>query len=356
MKSALNRRRRTLALGAIPVVLTGALVGIDHVPGTDISLTVPYAAEGPGPTVNTLGEVEGVDVVAVEAPQIYDTAGNLNMTTVSVRTNMTLAQAFGRWLFSDDTIVPIETIIPQDMTDEEVEQSNKQAFTESESAATVAAMDYLKLPVKIEIAEVVEGSPAAGEVNKDDIVTAIDGAAVSEPGQVQELIRAKKPGDRVEVSLNRSGQELTRVVTLGSLPEDEEVPFLGLSMLSVPAQDISVDYNLQDIGGPSAGMMFTLAVIDKLSPGELNGGKFVAGTGTIEESGAVGPIGGIQHKVRAAEEAGAQLFLAPADNCAEAVKGGSGNMEIAKVEDLRSATTAMDNFAQGKAVDSCQAS
>lgn len=355
MKSAANRRRRTLVLGAIPVVLTGALVSIDRIPGTDISLTVPYAAEGPGPTVNTLGDVDGVQVVAVKAPHVYDTDGNLNMTTVSVRTNMTLAQAFGRWLFTDDTIVPIETVIPQNMTDEEVEQSNKQAFTESESAATVAAMNYLDLPLKIKVVDVLDGSPASGKIQKDDEVTAIDGEEVTEPGQVQDRIRAKQSGDSVEVSVLRGGKELTSAVTLGSSPADKKVSFLGLSMLSEPAEDITVDYNLQDIGGPSAGMMFTLAVIDKLSPGDLNGGKFVAGTGTIDESGTVGPIGGIEHKVRAAEEAGAQIFLAPADNCAEATKGANGDMVIAKVKSLQDATTAMDNFSQGKPVETCQA-
>ena len=122
MNSPASRRVRTIAWGAIPVVLTGALVSLDHIPGTDVSLTVPYAAEGPGPTVDTLGEVDGTQVVDVQAPKTYDTDGHLNMTTVSVRTNMTLAQALGRWMMTDDTIVPIDTVIPQNMSDKEVEQ------------------------------------------------------------------------------------------------------------------------------------------------------------------------------------------------------------------------------------------
>ena len=139
MNSPENRRLRTLVWGAIPVIVLGGALSIDRIPGTDIALTVPYAAEGPGPTVDTLSEVDGTEVVDVKAPKTYETSGQLNMTTVSVRTNMTLTQALGRWIMTDDTLVPIDTVIPQGQTDEEVNESNEQAFTQSESAATVAA-------------------------------------------------------------------------------------------------------------------------------------------------------------------------------------------------------------------------
>ncbi|MFS0181589.1 PDZ domain-containing protein [Corynebacterium striatum] len=348
-----NRRLRTLAWGAIPVVVLGAALSIDHIPGTDVALTVPYAAEGPGPTVDTLSEVDGTKVVDVTAPKTYETSGQLNMTTVSVRTNMTLAQALGRWIMTDDTLVPIDTVIPQGKTDEEVNESNKQAFTQSEAAATVAAMNYLKVPVKIVVAQVLKDAPATGVVKAEDIITSVDGKDVSEPGQVQELVRSKKPGDRMELGIERKGKKLTEEITLGSHPDDDSVALLGISMTSQPKEDIKVQYNLQDIGGPSAGMMFTLAVIDKLSEGELNGGKFVAGTGMINEDGTVGPIGGIVHKVEASKQAGAELFLAPADNCAEATSRDTGDMVVAKVESIDDAIAAMDNFAHGKKVETC---
>ena len=357
MKSSQNPRSRrlsTLTWGAIPVVLTGALLSVDHIPGTDITLSVPYAAEGPGPTLDTLGEVEGEPVVNVEAPETFQPQGHLNMTTVSVRTNMTLAQALGRWLFTDDTIVPIGSVIPQGKTDEEVQEANQQAFTQSESAATVAAMDYLHKPVRIEVAQVLDDSPAAGALDDADIITAVNGDKVTEPGQVQEKIRALKPGDEVKLGIIRKGEEKTVPVTLGAHPEHDDVALLGILMTSVPTEDITVDYNLQDIGGPSAGMMFTLAVIDKLSDEDLTGGRFVAGTGTIGEDGEVGPIGGIVHKVHAAQEAGAELFLAPADNCAEAVSRGTGDMVVAKVHTLDDAITAMHDFAEGKPVETCE--
>lgn len=336
------------------MVLTGALLSVDHIPGTDITLSVPYAAEGPGPTVDTLGEVEGEPVVNVEAPETFQPEGHLNMTTVSVRTNMTLAQALGRWLFTDDTIVPIENVIPQGKTDEEVQEANQQAFTQSESAATIAAMDYLNKPVRIEVAQVLDDGPASGALDDADIITTVNGDKVAEPGQVQEKIQALQPGDEVELGIVRKGEEKTVRVTLGSHPEQEDVALLGILMTSVPTEDITVDYNLQDIGGPSAGMMFTLAVIDKLSSEDLTGGQFVAGTGTIGEDGEVGPIGGIVHKVSAAQEAGAELFLAPADNCAEAVSRDTGDMVVAKVHTLDDAIEAMHNFSEGKPVEICE--
>ncbi|OFM02752.1 signal protein PDZ [Corynebacterium sp. HMSC071F07] len=353
MNSPENRRLRTLVWGAIPVIVLGGALSIDRIPGTDIALTVPYAAEGPGPTVDTLSEVDGTEVVDVKAPKTYETSGQLNMTTVSVRTNMTLTQALGRWIMTDDTLVPIDTVIPQGQTDEEVNESNEQAFTQSESAATVAAMNYLDVPVKIVVAQVLEDAPAAGVVRADDVITSVDGEKVPQPGQVQDMVRAKKPGDEVELGIERGGKKLQEKVTLAAHPHDDSVALMGISMTSKPKEDIQVDYNLQDIGGPSAGMMFTLAVIDKLSDGELNGGKFVAGTGTISEDGTVGPIGGIVHKVAASKEAGAELFLAPADNCAEATSRDTGDMVVAKVETLDDAIKAMDDFAHGKQVQTC---
>lgn len=353
MKSPLNRRTRTLMLGAVPVILLGGLLSVDHIPGTDIDLTVPYAAEGPGPTVNTLGEVDGTQVVEVTAPQVYPPKGNLNMTTVSVRTNMTLAQALGRWLFTDDTIVPIDTVLPPNKSDEEFEQLNQQAFVQSEAAATVAAMEYLNIPVKIVVADVIDDSAAAGVIRADDEITQVDGTPVSEPGQVQQIVRDHSPGDELSITFIRAGQERTETLTLGQSPQDSRLPMVGISMTSKPKENIEVDYNLQDIGGPSAGMMFTLAVIDKLVPGDLTGGHFIAGTGTIGEDSKVGPIGGIVHKVAAANEAGAELFLAPADNCAEAVSRDHGDMQIARVENLDDAINAIEAFDKNEPFPTC---
>lgn len=352
MDSASSRRLGTVAWGAIPVVVLASLAVMDHVPFTDISLAVPYAAEGPGPMFDTLGQIDGEQVVDIAGAETDDTSGQLNMTTVSVRTNMSLAQAATRWLSTDDTIVPIEQVIPPNVSEEDVQQSNEAAFLSSESSATIAAMRHLGRDVHIVVADTVEGSPAEGTLREGDVITRVDGHDVDQPGQIQELVRAKSPGEEIELTVLR-GQESTDVtVTLGPSDEDPQQAQVGILMTSEPEGDVEVNYNLQDVGGPSAGMMFSLAVIDKLSPGELNGGHVVAGTGTIAESGEVGPIGGIEHKIDAARADGVELFLAPADNCAE-VRGDHGDLVIAAVDTLDDAITAMSDFAAGRDVRTC---
>lgn len=191
-----RRRLSTLLWGAIPVVALGALINLDSVPGTDVSLTVPYAAQGPGPTFNTLGEVDGQDVVAVSGPEVDETEGNLDMTTVSVRTNMTLAQALGRWLFTDDDLIPIEMIFPPDVSPEEVERSNEAAFTSSEAAATVAAMGYLDVDVEIHVVDVVEDSAAEGKCSPTTSSAPSTASPWSNPTRWRRPCRRSAPATR----------------------------------------------------------------------------------------------------------------------------------------------------------------
>lgn len=348
-----QRRWSTIVWGALPVGMLTLALSLDHIPFTDVSLAVPYAAEGPGPTFNTLAEVDGTPVVDIEGAKTDETSGNLNMTTVSVRTNMTLAQALGRWIGTQDTLVPIQQVVPQDVSEEEFQQLNEAAFVASEASATVAAMNFLGKPTTVVVHDVVPDTAAQGVLEPGDVITAVGGREVTEPGEVQDAVLALAPGDSLTVTVDRGGQKRELDVTLGESAHDDGAAQLGILMTSKPAGDVSVSYNLKDIGGPSAGMIFSLAVIDKLSPGELNGGKFVAGTGTIDEDGAVGPIGGITHKIRGAHGAGAELFLAPADNCAEARRVDAGDMVVASVATLDDAVQAMSDYSAGREVRTC---
>ncbi|KQB84108.1 YlbL family protein [Corynebacterium oculi] len=350
----MNRRIRTIAWGALPVVALTALVSADHIPGTNIALTVPYAAEGTGPSIDTLGEVDGTEVVQVAGADTYPTAGQLNMTTVSVRSNMTLAQATARWLFTDDTLVPIEQIFPPGATQDQVQESNQAAFTASEASATVAALKHLGLPLQVTVAGVVEDTPASGQMEEGDVIVAVDDTPVDQPSQVRDLIGRRAPGEEVAVTVRRGEEQRRLSLILGEDPQEAGRPRLGVLMGSESATGVSVEYNLSDIGGPSAGMIFSLAVVDKLSEGDLTGGKFVAGTGTIAEDGTVGPIGGIKHKVRAASGMGAELFLSPSANCQEALSGNTGNTVIASVDTLDDAIAAMSDFAAGREVRTCE--
>ena len=348
------RRWRTVSWGAVPVAALTLALSLDHVPFTGISLAVPYAAEGPGPMFNTLGDVDGTPVIDVEGAQLDETAGNLNMTTVSVRTNMTLAQAIGRWLGAGDTIVPISQVLPPEHSQEDVEEANKAAFVASEASATVAAMHFLGRPTSVVVHDTVKDAAAEGHLSPGDVITSVDGKNVTQPSEIQGIVRSHAPGDSLHITVLRDGAVVASDVTLGTSAEDESVPQLGILMTSAPADGVKVSYNLNDVGGPSAGMMFSLAVIDKLSPGELNGGKFVAGTGTIDEAGNVGPIGGIEHKLKAARDAGAEIFLAPAGNCDEVLRTNTHGMAVASVATLDDAVRAMQDFSEGSDVTSCR--
>lgn len=370
-----RRRFRTVVVGLLPVVALVALLAIPTIPGTDVNLTVPFAAEGEGPTYDTLGEVNGtpvVDITGTDAElddDLADSEGQLNMTTVAVRTKLSLAETMKRWLGSDDTIVPVEQVIPSDSTPEEVARRNAAAFAASESNATVAAMGYLDRPLETTVYEVADDAPAAGTLRENDVITAVDGTDVTLPAEVADAVAEHSPGDDVELTVRRGQDEVTESVTLGEVPEElrsnsaataaedageSDKAYLGVTMVAQPAGDLKVRYNLKDIGGPSAGLMFSLAVVDKLSPGDISGGKFVAGTGTISADGSVGPIGGITHKIAAAQHAGAEVFLVPSGNCSEATGTSyDGDIDLLSVDSLDGAVDAMEKYNNGGDAPTC---
>jgi Lon-like protease len=167
------------------------------------------------------------------------------------------------------------------------------------------------------------------------------------------LLKETKPGDELVIDYRRKNQPAgTTTITLGDHP-DRDYGYLGVSVLDAPWAEFTIDFNLANVGGPSAGLMFSLAVIDKLTTGDLNGGKFVAGTGTITDDGKVGSIGGITHKMLAASEAGATVFLVPADNCAEARTAHQDGLTLIKVDTLTSAVDALKSYSAGGEPPTC---
>ncbi|MFI9509506.1 PDZ domain-containing protein [Nocardia sp. NPDC052566] len=347
----MNRRILTLLAALIPVVVLGV---------TGSVLTVPFVALGPGPTVNTLGEARGKQVVDVRGVQVDPTTGNLNMTTVSVRDGLNIFEAFGFWASGKYGLVPRAEVYPPDKSREQVDKDNQQDFQNSEGNAELAVMRYLKLPTAVLVREVSEQGPANDVLREGDEFVSVDGTPITTPKDVVTAVAAKSPGDRLTVVFKRDNIEQTATVTLGKVPRqaDDKKPeetrgFLGVSAGLGARQPMQVSFNLADIGGPSAGLMFSLALIDKLTPGELDGGKFVAGTGTIDPEGKVGPIGGIQYKMMAAREAGAQTFLVPALNCNEAKQRTPEGLRLVKVENLSGAVQSLDDLNAGRDTPSC---
>lgn len=328
------------------------------------TVRVPFVAMGPGPTVNTLGssevEVDGQmqtePVVEVLGVPTDPTSGNLNMTTVAVRDNLTLFRAIGLWASGDNGIVPRDEVYQPGKTSDQIQQENTADFLSSEDSAELAALRYLNIPFSIApaVGTVAVGSPADEVLEPGDIFLSIDGVAVADTAAVQAAVAARKPGDEIKIEYRRGIEDKTATIKLGKSPDPNvQGGFLGITMHEAPLSNLAVDFNLPGIGGPSAGLMFSLAVVDKLSSGEINGGDFVAGTGTIDENGAVGPIGGIPYKMIAARDAGATVFLVPAGNCAEAARHAPDGLELVKVDNLSDAVSSLATINGGGKAPSC---
>jgi len=316
------------------------------------TLRVPLVALGPGPTYDTLGQADDRPVVAVNGLMTYPTSGQLNMTTVSVSDRLTMFRALGLWAAGDSRIVPREDIYPPDKTDQEVEQEIRKSFVTSEVNAEVAALGYLHRPIKVMIGGVGDKSPAVGLLSPGDQLLAIDGRPIESVSAVYEALRETRPGQQVTIRVLRAGAPREVAVTLGSRPDGPQ-GFLDVTPSGELLNPDEIMIGLTDVGGPSAGLIFALAVVDKLTPGELTGGRFVAGTGEISQAGDVGPIGGIPFKMMAARAAGATVFLVPAKNCEEAMSNAPEGLQLVKVGTLGEAVSGLDAVRDGRPPPAC---
>ena len=315
------------------------------------TLPIPMVALGPGPTHDTLAEVDGVAVVAIDGLPTFPTSGHLNMTTVAVTDRLTLFAALSSWASDRRQVVPRDTVYAPEKSDAQVQAESSEQFAASEANAEVAALTLLDVPTRVVVGGLTENSPAAPTLQAGDELVAVSGSPVDSPQAVAEALVGTRPGQAVSVTYRRAGVEASAEVVLGSSP-DRPQGLLGIRPGIEPV-DGDITISLGDIGGPSAGLMFALAVVDKLTPGELTGGRFVAGTGTITPDGVVGPIGGIPFKMRAARDEGATAFLVPADNCAEAAATAPDGLQLIRVATLAEAVAGLDALREGQPATSC---
>jgi Lon-like protease len=328
-----NRRILTLIVALVPIAVFGVLLAV---------VTVPFVSLGPGPTFDTLGEVDGKQVVAIEGTQTHPTTGHLNMTTVSQRDDLTLGEALTLWLSGQEQLVPRDLVYPPGKSREDVDKANNADFKQSEDSAAYAALGYLKYPPAVTVATVTDPGPSAGKLKSGDAIDAVNG-----------YLKNTKPGQVVTLDYRRKNEPAgVAQITLGT-NKDRDYGFMGVAVLDAPWAPFVVDFNLANVGGPSAGLMFSLAVVDKLTTGDLAGSTFVAGTGTISVDGKVGQIGGITHKMAAAHEAGATVFLVPAKNCYEANTDNPSGLRLVKVETLDQAVDALHTITSGGQPPSC---
>jgi PDZ domain-containing protein len=340
----LSRRTWTLLLSLVLVVALGLIGGF---------VQVPYVALGPGPTYDTLSSVNGTQVVAVSGQKTYKTDGQLRMVTVSLTDGITLFGALGLWMSGRYSLAPREDYYQPGESEQQVEQQNVQEFKQSQSNAEVSALRYLHYPVDVVAQTVVDHSPADRRIAPGDKLIEVNGKKVASVEEVQNSLVDTSPGQTVDVVVQTGSQAPRDLkIKLGSSP-DRKQGFLGITSASFAEVPFKIDISLSDIGGPSAGLMFALAVVDKLTPGDVNGGMSVAGTGEIDDVGNVSPIGGIPFKLVAARDAGATVFLTPADNCSEAETHVPSGLRLVKVTSLSSAISELADLKAGKPVPGC---
>ncbi|MGZ6779518.1 MAG: YlbL family protein, partial [Mycobacterium sp.] len=258
----MNRRTSTLLVAMAPIVAFGVLLAL---------VTVPYVSLGPGPTFDTLGEIDGKQVVDIEGTDVHKTSGHLNMTTVSQRDNLTLGQALTLWVSGREQLVPRDLVYPPDKSKDEIDEANTQDFKRSEDSAEYAALGYLKYAPAVTVETVSKDGASVGKLEEGDAIDGVNGTPVSDMKQFQSLMEKTKPGDEVVLDFRRKNAPPgVTTVKLGSAP-DKNQGVLGVGVIEAPWAPFVIHFNLANVGGPSAGLVFSLAVIDKLTTGDLSG-------------------------------------------------------------------------------------
>ncbi len=340
----MSRRIAVLVTGTVLLLVFGVV-------GT--LLPVPYVAQVPGPTFNTLGDIDGRPIITLEGRERNDTSGNLNLTTVGVpQRPLTLVGAVQGWFDSEVTVVPREQVYPSGKSEEETQQENRKAFLTSEQAARMAALSELGFGERVVVQDLAADSPSRGRLQAGDSIDSVGGTVTPDTGALSAALAAIPPGTAVQVGYTRLGQPGTATVTTGSAASGKG-SVLGVIVLESPYAPFTVNIRVDDVGGPSAGLMLTLGILDLVGNTDLTEGAVVAGTGTIDPEGAVGPIGGIPLKLISARELGAELFLVPADNCAEALRNAQPGLPMARVASLDDALTALGDLRAGRPARPC---
>jgi PDZ domain-containing protein len=355
----MQRRALTLSLSGGTVAVLTASAFLIH---------TPYAEMSPGPTYDTLKSYStesgqpAKPVIAISGTQTFkhDAGGELRMVTVEVSRadyHPNSVEVLSGWLSDDKIVVPRTVIYPEGQTAEEATQQNTALFDDSEDQAITAALAAKGIkPLRTEVVvdSVTQGTPAAGKLQSGDVITGVDGTPLAKPDDVHTLIQKHKPGETVKLTITRAGQSQDiSIVTAQSHDTGPSRAVVGFVPRTRNVFPFDVKIQLDNVGGPSAGMMFALGIIDQLSPEDITGGLKIAGTGTIDADGKVGPIGGVQMKTLAAKRDHATVFLTPAENCADAVKNAPSGLKLVKVTTLQSALDALKTLRSGGTPTMC---
>lgn len=335
------QRRTKIVLGVF-LLLLAALIA-------SVAIKVPYVILRPGPAPDTLGSLDGKRILQVSGTKTYPTTGSLRFTTVSMYGGPGNRPSALEYAFaltdSHAEIYKESDLFAPETTREQVEQQNAAEMTGSQSAAEMVAARKagFTVPETIEIAAVSEKAAAKKLLRTKDVITSVNGVAVKDSPTLQREMKKVKPGEKVKLGITRVGKPMTLEVPT---QEVDGRAVMGVALNPKASLPFTVKLAVGDVGGPSAGLMFTLAIYDTVTPGPLTGGKHIAGTGTMNSVGEVGPIGGVKEKVVGAREEGATAFLAPADNCAELKGNVPDGLSVYRVATIDEAVKAVEGIAK----------
>jgi PDZ domain-containing protein len=319
-------------------------------------LPTPYLIERAGPTYDVLGKISDEPVIQISGAESFESEGKLEILTVSIvgkpeRTPNWIEIALA-WADQSQKVVPVELLYPKNRTTEQVRSESSAMMEVSQQEAIAAALNNLgyETPRQVYITEVVADAAASGKLVAGDSIVSINSEAITDIEQLKQILNSWDEKAPLAVVVDRNERQVTKKV---SPIKDSEGNF-RFGILVGYKYDFPIKVNLQlgDVGGPSGGMMFALGIIDRLTPGDLTGGLHVAGTGTIAQSGEVGPIGGVVQKLYGAKRSGATVFLAPAANCDEIIGNVPDGLRVVKIETLQDALTALEKLSANEQVTS----
>lgn len=335
MRSVRLSRQTWLALAAaVTFVVLALLITV---------LPVPYVVYSPGRAYDVLAvDAQGEPALQVEGLPTYPPTGELHMTTVAVTradARASLPEAvMAFWLPRRDAL-PRDSVYDPGKTSEEVRAEERQMMDTSQQDATVAALREADVPVEQVpvVAAVTVSGPANGRLQPGDLILSVDGETTPNPADVGNRVRATAVGESVRFTVEREREILDVDVTTTAGPSDPAVAWVGIDVGTGFRYEPRIDFGLtHDVGGPSAGLVFALAIYDQISPDDLLQGRSVAGTGEIDPTGRVRPIGGLQEKIASAERVDASVFLVPGDNCRD-LAGLRTDMDLIRAETLQDA-------------------
>lgn len=319
-------------------------------------LPVPYVVMSPSVAFNTLGEFDGREMITFpKSVKTYKATGALDFTTVLVSqpgAHVSLAEAMTAYFSDGSEVVRRSSIYPEGESAKDSAATSRLLFKSAQDAAKVAALRAMdrRVPTVPAVYRVEKGFPAYGKLRVGDLIRAADSRTNLTVSQFVQIVRAKKPGQSVTITYERKGKPDTVKVATRRDPKPPYNSRIGISPVEMyePGKAMKINFHTGSrIGGSSAGMMFALAIYDRLTPGALTGGKHIAGTGTIKVDGTVGPIGGIRQKSIGAASGGATVFLVPAKNCADVMldadrQGRVYGMQVVRVTKLKDAIVALE--------------